>query len=247
MSEPASGFSAVGVFGLGHLVMFGVLMPWGAWKNRNRLATAELPRKKRYFATVILQQLLLTAISVVVAWKLGIGLFAPYRPALGGVVAAALVLATAVIALAPEWRRQAASGDRRVQLIAPIDPVDHVLWTAISAFAAIGEEITYRGVLYWVLFQLTGSIVASVAIAASVFGGSHMVQGWKAAVVVTGFAVAFHGLVIATGSLYPAMVVHFLYDLVAGVSYGRYARALARSNAFMNSTNATTLERGQAL
>lgn len=247
MSEPASGLGAVGFFGLWHLVIFGALIPWGAWKHRNRLATAELPRKKRYFATVILQQLVLTAISAAVAWKVGIPLLAPYRPALGGVVAAALVLATAVITLEPQWRRQAASGDRRVQLIAPIDPVDHALWTAISAFAAIGEEITYRGVLYWIVFRLTGSMVASVAIAATVFGASHVVQGWKAAVVVTGFAVAFHGLVIATGSLYPAMVIHFLYDLVAGASYGRYVRALARSNAFMNSTNATTLERGQAL
>ena len=98
MSEPASGFSAVGVFGFWHLVIFGALIPWGAWKNRNRLATAELPRKKRYFAAVILQQLVLTTISVAVAWQLGIPLFAPYRPAWGGMVAAALLLATAVIA-----------------------------------------------------------------------------------------------------------------------------------------------------
>ena len=179
--------------------------------------------------------------------RLGIGLFGPYRVTGAGVLAAAAILAAAVIGLQPSWRRQAAAGDRRVQLIAPIDGPDHLLWTAISVLAGIGEEVSYRGVMYWIMVQLTGSMAASAAIAAAIFGISHVGQGWKAVLVVTGFALAFQGLVIATGSLYPAMAVHILYDLIAGISYGRYVRALARSNAFMNSTNATTLERGQAL
>ena len=145
------------------------------------------------------------------------------------------------------WRQQAVSGDWRVRLIAPIDGVDHALWAVISALAGIGEEITYRGVMYWVLFQLSGSMAGSVAIAAAAFGISHVVQGRQAVAVVAGFATVFHGLVLVTGSLYPAMVIHVLYNLAAGISYGRDVRALERSNAFINSTNATTLERGQAL
>lgn len=247
MNGSASGLDVVGVAGLGHLFFFGALVPLAAWRNRHRLDAIEPPPKKRYFASVIAQQLVLTAISLAVARSLGMTLFGPYRPTLGAAFATAGLLAVAVIGLRPSWRRQAAAGDRRVQLIAPIDGPDHVLWTVISLLAGIGEEITYRGVMYWVVFQLTGSMAASAAIAAVVFGVSHVVQGWNAVAVVTVFALAFQGLVNATGSLYPAIVVHVLYDLTAGISYGHYVRAWARSNALMNSTSATTLERGQAL
>lgn len=244
-AEPAG----VGMVGFWFLVLIGGVIPWAAQRSRSRLATAARPPKKRYLAGVIVQQLALTGLSVATAWSLGIPLFAPYFPTVGHWLAALGVLAMAMAVFLgwPEWRRQAARGDQRVQLIAPIDATDHALWTAVSVLAGIGEEITYRGVLFWIGYQMTGSAAASVAIAAAIFGVSHLVQGWPAVLVITGFAVVFHGLVMVTGSLYPAMVVHILYDLIAGVSYGRYVRALARSNSFMNSTNATTLERGQAL
>lgn len=244
---PASGFEAVGFLGLWHLVVFGFLIPVAAWRNRRQRAATDLPPKKRYLAQVIIQQVMLTAIAVAVAGSLGIPVFGPYYPTLPAVAATAAILAVAIIGLRPQWRQQVARGDQRVRLIAPIDATDHALWAAVSLLAGIGEEIAFRGVLYWVLLQLTGSMAASVIIAAAMFGGSHLVQGWKAAAAATVFAAGFHVLVIATGSLYPAMVIHILYDLIAGVSYGRYVRALARSNSFMNSTSAATLDRGQAL
>ncbi len=246
MTVPGSGLDAVGFVGLCHLGIFGVVVPLSALGAR-RSALGGGRSKKRYFAGVIGQQVGLTVISVAVAAWLGIPLGGEYRPTLGGGGLAAGILAGAVIGLWPRWRQQAVSGDPRVRLIAPIDGVDHALWAVVSVLAGIGEEITYRGVMYWILFQLTGSMAGSVAIAAAVFGISHVVQGRHAVVVVAGFGAVFHGLVLVTGSLYPAMVVHVMYDLIAGISYGRYVRALDRSNAFMNSTNATTLERGQAL
>lgn len=230
-------------------MLFGGIIPWAAWRSRSQLSAGPLPPKKRYLAGVMVQQLALTGLSLGTAWSLGIPLFAPYRPTTGHWLAAIAVLATALAVFLgwPEWRRLAARGDRRIQLIAPIDATDHALWAGVSVLAGLGEEITYRGVLYWIGYQLTGSAAASVGIAAAIFGASHLLQGWRAALVIMAFAVGFHGLVMITGSLYPAMVVHILYDLIAGVGYGHYVRALARSNSFMNSTNATTLERGQAL
>ena len=44
------------------------------------------------------------------------------------------------------------------------------------------------------------------------------------------FAVAFHGLVALTGTLYVAMAVHFLYDVIAGLTYGRLAREYGLPN-----------------
>ena len=39
-------------------------------------------------------------------------------------------------------------------------------------------------------------------------------------------ALAMHGLVIWSGSLYIAMAVHAIYDLVAGFTYGRLGERL---------------------
>jgi membrane protease YdiL (CAAX protease family) len=125
--------------------------------------------------------------------------------------------------LRPEWRRQVARRDRRVQLIAPRDGTERALWTAISIAAGVGEEITYRGVLYFVVTALIGSPAVSVVVCSALFGISHLVHGGRGAAIALAFAVGFHLLVIGTGSLYPAMAVHALYDLIAGLSYGRLA------------------------
>jgi membrane protease YdiL (CAAX protease family) len=53
-----------------------------------------------------------------------------------------------------------------------------------------------------------------------------MLQGWKNAVIIGAVALALHGLVIWSGSLYIAMAVHAIYDLVAGLTYGRLGERL---------------------
>ena len=50
--------------------------------------------------------------------------------------------------------------------------------------------------------------------------------GWWSAVSLAAFSVGCHALVRHTGSLLPAMALHFLYDLGAGVAYVRFARRL---------------------
>jgi membrane protease YdiL (CAAX protease family) len=98
---------------------------------------------------------------------------------------------------------------------------------AVSVAAGVAEEITSRGVLYSLLITATGATWAAVVLASIAFGLGHLVQGWRGAGVVTGFALAFHGLVLLSGSLHLAIVVHVVYDIAAGLSYGRLAEAAA--------------------
>jgi membrane protease YdiL (CAAX protease family) len=76
------------------------------------------------------------------------------------------------------------------------------------------------------LAGLTGSLWAAALIASAVFGFSHLVQGWKSAGIVTGVALALHGLVVASGTLLIAIGAHFLYDLIAGLAFGRLGHEL---------------------
>ena len=234
---------SIGFFGYWHLALFGVLLPIGAWRSRRRLLADELPPRKAYFVSVIIQQLIFLGISIGVAVSLGIPVLGPWRFDLPVALASAGLLVGAVFTIRPRWEKQVAAGERQVHLVTPTDRTEYGLWAVISMLAGIGEEITYRGVLFAIVTALTGSPAASVVLCSLAFGAGHLVQGWQAAAAVVLFAAAFHLIVMASGSLHLAIIVHAGYDLIAGWTYGR----LARSNSFMNDTSASTLFRGQAL
>jgi membrane protease YdiL (CAAX protease family) len=209
-----------------HLIVFGLLVPIAAWRSAKRIDRVPLPPRKRYFISVLVQQGLFGAFSLWVAHLLGIDLFPPIRLSPFGLLAGAALLAGAVVLLYPRWVRAVEQRSRRVYLVSPRDGRERALWLGISLAAGIIEEISYRGVLYWIVTAVTGSAVAGVVLCSLAFGLGHLVQGWAAAAIITGFAAGFHGLVIATGSLYLAMAVHICYDVIAGLSYGRLAERL---------------------
>jgi len=218
--------SRIGPAGWLHLLIFGALIPFAAWRSRARIETRPLPPKKPYFTSVVLQQLVFGLISLVVARTLLLQPLAPYRPTLSHVAAGAAILAGVVLFMRPRWRRKVQSRDRRVYLVTPVDAQDHALWAMISLSAGILEEITYRGVLFWILMQLTGSPISGALLSAVAFGIGHAVQGWKSVLVATLFALGFQGVVAWTGTLYVAMAIHVVYDVIAGFSYGYFAKKL---------------------
>jgi len=63
------------------------------------------------------------------------------------------------------------------------------------------------------------------------FAVAHSLQGWKSVAVILGFAFLMHALVAVTGSLVPAMAVHLVYDLAAGIAIARQAVSLDRAAA----------------
>jgi membrane protease YdiL (CAAX protease family) len=95
-----------------------------------------------------------------------------------------------------------------------------VAWVGVSAAAALGEELVFRGVTVTLLSQLFGNWLFAAVVTSIAFGLAHAVQGWVNSFHVALFGMAFHLLVLATGDLWMAMAVHFVYDVVTGFYLG---------------------------
>jgi membrane protease YdiL (CAAX protease family) len=222
---------SVGPLGWLHLGFFGLLLPWAAAHSARKLAKMRLPPRPAFFVSVILQQVLFATLSLVVAWREEIPLFPPAFPR-PLVLAATLVLfLSAWLGMQPFWRKAVQQHERRVHLTSPRTPLERRLWVGLSFAAGIGEELTYRGVLFVLLVRLTGSVALGALLAALVFGLGHVVQGGRAVFVTAGFGLVVQALTLWSGSLYAAMAIHVLYDIVAGFAYGRYAQELGYEEA----------------
>ena len=85
----------------------------------------------------------------------------------------------------------------------------------LSITAGICEELLCRGYLIWVLRAYT-SLAGAIVISAIAFGLGHAYQGTKGIVKTTVVGVAMNLIVLLTGWLLPAMVVHAILDVSAG-------------------------------
>lgn len=218
-------YRAIGAFGTFHLIFFGIAIPFAVFRSRKKFDDdAQYPPRKQHFRSSLIQQVLFCALSICVARFEWIDVFAPYEPKAGDVALGAVVLASFIFAMARQWKRNVDRRVKKVELFSPRDGIERTLWLAIALMAGIGEEITYRGVMYTLLLRWTGSVDIAAWLCAGAFALSHMTQGWKSAVVILVFALVFQGLVLTTGTLYVAMVVHFLCDATAGLVYGALCR-----------------------
>lgn len=215
----------IGLAGIYHLVFFGLLLPWSAIKSARRLKDRPFPPRSKYFFVVILQQTFFILLSLFVAQMEWVPLFISPKNHWSFLVAAG-ILALLIAVMIPRWRKAVETRERRVYLFMARDNRERALWVLISLLAGIGEEITYRGVLFILLWRLTGSGIAAALIAAIVFGISHYIQGWKSAILIAGFALVFQWLFYISGSLLAPILLHFLYDVVAGFMYGYFGNKL---------------------
>jgi membrane protease YdiL (CAAX protease family) len=131
-----------------------------------------------------------------------------------GEIAAALGLSTIVLrrpALRAALRRQAAG----FLALLPVTHEERRAFVPLALTAGICEEVVYRGFLAayvaWLWPGATdGWIIGITAVA---FGFAHLYQGLLG-VVLTGIVGALLGsLVVASGSLLPAIAIHALIDL----------------------------------
>lgn len=210
-----------GSAGLLHIVLFGILIPALVVKSRDNLTTRPVPPRDRHFTAVIVQLLVFLGISVWVGWMEHIPVLRPFELRWAAVGLATVMLAAGVVLMAPRWRRKVEERDPKAYYFMPRNGKERGLWALISLAAAVAEEVTYRAVLFALLTTLTGSAWIAALLASAAFGVSHMVQGAQSALIISAIALALHGLVALSGSIYLAIVVHFLYDLIAGFSYGR--------------------------
>ncbi len=210
----------IGPAGILHLVVFTLLLPWGAIVSARRLERNPLPPRLHFYFSVIIQHAAFITLSVIVAgyeripiWKI---------PDVTAWAVALCFLLVMIVIVKPQWRRSVIEGERKVWLFMPSGAAEKSLWGVISLAAGIGEEISYRAVLWVLLTRLTGSILIAGILASVIFAFSHYVQGWKSVVAIFFFSLSFHWLVSLTGSILPGMAVHALYDFTAGMMYRRF-------------------------
>lgn len=150
---------------------------------------------------------------------LGLGL----KPSMG--LAGVLVGLVTIVSIVLRQRGAIIADDTlRARVRARLAPVERLmprsvrempLFTALAATAGFCEELLFRGYLLW-YFAHGMPWAAACVLQAIVFGVCHAYQG-RNGIWMTMFAGAFFtAVVVITGSLYPAMLIHGLMDLHAG-------------------------------
>jgi len=179
-----------------------------------------LPPRTKLFRSVLVTQAFLLAFSLFVASREGIELFAPVALRARDVLLGAGACLALVGAMRPRWKHLVERRDPALYTRMPRDARERAWWIAVSASAGFGEEIAYRGVMYTIVTWAVGDPWVAAVVCALAFAAAHWVQGATNATIVFGIALLMHGIVAITGTLYVAMAIHFVYDVVAGLSYG---------------------------
>jgi membrane protease YdiL (CAAX protease family) len=144
----------------------------------------------------------------------------PWRLAIGAVLIGTLVYLLARQLGAVRRSAKARASVRRqvghfVSLL-PVTPHELRLFFGLSVTAGICEEWLYRGVLT-ALFAAWVGLPCAVLLANVAFGFAHSYQGRKGIVSTGLVGVVMSGIVIATGSLVVAMILHALVDAGNGL------------------------------
>ncbi|HEX5122285.1 MAG TPA: CPBP family intramembrane glutamic endopeptidase [Rhodanobacteraceae bacterium] len=135
---------------------------------------------------------------------------------LGLLLAAAYARAAVRIIRARGTERIRKVGDPGLEKLLPHTPAELCLWVALSLSAGIGEEVIFRGYLITAFEPLLGVWGAALC-SLVVFTLAHAYQGarWMWIPGVYGFALTL--VVLLSGSLFPAIVLHALVDIGQGL------------------------------
>lgn len=115
---------------------------------------------------------------------------------------------------------------RAIRPVIPNDTVDWCWFVGVAATAAICEEFLYRGYALNEIAALTHSVVAGAVVSSIAFGLGHAYQGriGMAGTAITGLIYAL--LFLASGSLVPCMLAHFMQDIFGAALLARRLRAI---------------------
>ncbi len=211
-----------------------ILLPLAAVRSARRLRPADgaqpshpTPTRDAIWTSTIISQGVLFLLAWMVGRSFDYEIFAIRSVGLAEIAAAAatLVFVFVLRSVSRVIRSEEEKRSMVVFLLAPRTRREWILWSATGLVASIAEEAAYRGVAFSILWYSLGNPWAAALLCAVAFALAHAVQGWKSGVVIFVMALAMHALVVFTGTLVLAMVVHAAYDFVAGYFIGREARA----------------------
>ena len=199
------------------LALIGLGVPALALAGKRKLdAGLRIPRVPLYIEGLATQSILI-ALSFWVASANGITLLkrpdpSPLHLALAG---AMLIVAIGTMLVATRYGSEDTLD--RIYMIVPSTYGEKIFWIFVSAAAAFGEEMTYRGVLFSILIGVSGNWWLAASIGALIFSAAHLAQGWTSALVIAVFGLGFQFLALQTGSLLLPVIIHFLYDVATGL------------------------------
>ncbi len=223
---------AVGAAGWAFLLLAGVLLPIAtaifAQTERRRAAAAGLggdravesgPTRIALYAQILVTHAVLFGGAIAVARAEGIELFPTLRISLRDVVAAGVALIGAISVAELYWRSRSPVERERlwVRRILPQTASERWVWVLVSAGAAVAEETAYRGVFVAIMSAATGSFTIAIVASAVAFAVVHAPQGFAGIVYVFVIALVHQVLILVTGTLLLAILVHFTYDVLAGL------------------------------
>jgi membrane protease YdiL (CAAX protease family) len=116
---------------------------------------------------------------------------------------------------------------RAIKPVVPNDAVDWCWFVAVAATAGICEEFLYRGYALMQIAELTHSIVLGVVVSSIAFGLGHAYQGRVGMVGTAMTGAIYAALFLASGSLVPCMLAHFMQDIFGAALLARRLRAPA--------------------
>jgi membrane protease YdiL (CAAX protease family) len=190
---------------------------------------AGVPNARRNaYRRAILGQWMITAVAIVIwvnagrAWTaLGLaGMHGWHSDFSLGIVAGMLAVTTyqivAIRRIGGNQRQAVRAKLADVEFLLPRTPNEYRWFLVLAVTAGICEELLYRGYLTWLLAAYVG-LPASIALVTIAFGGAHAYQGAKGVVKTGLVGLGMSLLVVASGWVIPAMVVHALIDISAGV------------------------------
>ena len=207
-------------------VFVGVLLPIAAVRQHYALRSGALqaPSRTALYASAFVTHLLLAAGVLAAAISDDLWLFPPFAVERRGLIAAGIALALGLLLLFERFRVTDALALERARLIAPRTPREYAAFCGVAVSAGVAEQLAYRGVLFSFLLWYSGSYPAAALLSAIPFGLVHLFQGWRSAAIVTVIALRDQILVVLTGTLVYAIVIHIIHDIIAGTVLMRRAR-----------------------
>jgi membrane protease YdiL (CAAX protease family) len=203
-----------------YVLLIGVFLPVLCIRSYYKLkAGAPFPSKNVFRLSALVMHALMFLLAFVTWRSFDLPMFP--RPAieLKHVGYGLAVLVVFLAFMIPQWKKKAMSNPQKTYRSMPQTSGELQLWTVICLSAGFVEEIAYRGVLFGTLDLWLKNWWAAAILCAIAFGLGHAIQGWKNTVIIFVISVIFQGLVYFTGTLYVAMVVHAVYDFIAGAMY----------------------------
>lgn len=200
-----------------------------ARRTRSAEGPAAIPSRVQVHANAIATQLLVFGIAWYAGALQGLRFLGPVALTPYDMLAGAAALACMSIMTIVSHAIRSDDERRRMWVLGllPRSWREGASFTLLAAVAAVSEELAYRGVTFAMFTMLTGSAFAGAVLSAIAFAAAHAPQGGKSMGVIFVIGLIKQALVAFTDTLWVAIVVHFLYNVMTARQLAGRARAAA--------------------